>query len=215
MSSATMARAPRRSAYQDLAADAKAAVITIVVLAILGAALGLVWQAWSPPGPVAAVQSGGIQAGESESWAAADGRFALIAAVVGLLAGVLAWAVRANRGPLIVLGLTAGGFVGSALTDIAGHLVRGDGNTYSCGSQTGKCIDHLPLTVHLHALLLVESMLAVLAYGLLVAFAARDDLGRPDPRHEQYSVRAGDQPDDGRGYGDSPGAFQQGDFPAQ
>jgi hypothetical protein len=216
MTTDTMAvRSARRRAQLDLAADAKAAVIMILVLGVLGAALGLVWQWWSPPGPVAAVESGGIQAGESEAWAAADGRFAVIAAGVGLLAGIIAWSVRTNRGPLLLLGLTAGGLVGSALTDVVGHLVRGDGNTYTCGSDTGKCIDHLPLSVHLHALLLVESMIAVLAYGLLVAFAARDDLGRPDPLHEQYLIRTRHQADDGQRDGDGPGALQQGNLPPQ
>ena len=212
----TMGRVARaRSARQDLATAAKASVVTIVVLGVVGAGLGLVWQVWSPPGPVAAIESGGIQAGESEAWAASDGRFAVIVAGVGLLAGLLAWAARASRGPLLVLGLTAGGFVGSVLTDLVGHLVRGNGNTYPCGSETGKCIDHLPLSVHLHALFLVESMIAVLVYGLLVAFAARDDLGRPDPVHDRLSVRAGGEPDYGGGYRDGAGPYQQRDLPPQ
>jgi hypothetical protein len=58
--------------------------------------------------------------------------------------------------------------------------VRGGGTHYSCGA--GTCVDHLPLTVHMHGLWFVEAFLAVLVYGLFVAFAVADDLGRPDPK---------------------------------
>jgi hypothetical protein len=114
-----------------------------------------------------------------------------------------------------VWALTIGGLAGAAITDLVGHLIRGPGNDYTCGSETGKCIEHLPLSVHMHALLLLEPLLAVLAYGLLVAFTARDDLGRPDPVRGRISVPAGDDPQHGWGHRDAAGALQQRDFPAQ
>jgi hypothetical protein len=206
---------PARHADDGGAAGVRLAVGLVVVLVVVGAVLGLVWQAWSPPGPLAAVQAGGIQADETEAWAAGDGRFAIIALAVGLLAGLLVWFVRGLRGPLGVLALMTGGLAGAAVTNAIGHVVRGPGTTYSCGSDTGRCIEHLPLTVHMPALYLLEPLAAVLVYGLLVAFAARDDLGRADGWRRPASVPAGRDPQDGWGYRDGAGALQQGDLPTK
>lgn len=164
----------------------KAAAAVVVALSVLGAVLGLIWAAWSPPGPLGAVLSAGIQADESEAFVAGDGRFALIVAIVGLAAGFAAWylpRIRRARGPYVAIGLALGGVCGAALTEWIGYLVRGEGTHFHCNSETGTCISHLPLTVHMHALLLVEAVLAVLVYSLFVAFAVEDDLGRPDPGH--------------------------------
>jgi hypothetical protein len=166
-------------------AQLRAGAVVTVALAVLGAALGLVWQAWSPAGPAGAVLSAGVQPDETEAWVAGDAHYALIGVVVGLLAGIAAWylpALRRVRGPYVAGALAVGGVVGALLTDLVGWAVRGDGSSYSCG--VGSCIDHLPLTVHMHGLWFVEAFLAVLGYGLFVAFAVADDLGRPDPQRE-------------------------------
>jgi len=93
-----------------------------------------------------------------------------------------------------------------------GWAVRGDGSDYTCGA--GTCIDHLPLTVHMHGLWFLQAFIAVLGYGLFVAFAVADDLGRPDrqsgapatppgPEPVASSVGPQHQPQDGGGYGDA------------
>lgn len=152
-------------------------------LLVVGAVLGLVWAGWSPPGPRGALLDAGTQADETEAFAAADGRFALLTAVVGILAGVLAWYLRAQRGSLVALALGAGGLGGSLLTDAVGRWVRGQGPEYSCGpSGRFRCSAHLPLEVQMLGLLFLEAALAVLVYSLFVAFAVDDDLGRPDQR---------------------------------
>jgi hypothetical protein len=173
-------------------------------LAVIGAVLGPVWEAWSPPGPVGAVLPAGIQADENEAFVAGDGRFVLITGLVGLAAGIVAWRVgrlRLARGPYVALGLGVGGLAGAAFCELVGNLVRGSGRTFSCSAASGRCIDHLPLTVHMHALLLAEPIAALLVYNLCVAFAAADDLGRPDPvgavsgrpqDHPQQAGRDGD-----------------------
>jgi hypothetical protein len=136
----------------------------------------------------------------------------VIVASIGLLAALLAWALRpANRGPLVQLALCVGGFVGAVLTAWIGHLVSGG----TVDGKAGTTIAHIPLSLHMRGLALVEPAVAALVYGLFVAFAARDDLGRDDPVRERVSVRAGDDPQDGGGYGDAPRALQQSDFPPQ
>jgi hypothetical protein len=196
----------------DRRAELRHCAVVIVVLCVGGALLGLLWQAWSPPGPFGVVLPAGIEADETEAWAAGDGRFAFITAAVGVLAGLVVWFVRRARGPNVVLALTAGGLAGAALTEWIGHLVRGSGRTLPCGSPTGKCIDHLPLEMHMTGLLLLEPLIALLIYALFAAFAARDDLGRPDPVREQVLVGAGEHPQDGGGDGDAARPPQEGDF---
>jgi hypothetical protein len=159
----------------------RAAGLAAGALALLGAVLGPIWAAWSPPGPIGIQLSGGVQPDETEAWIAGDGRFAIIAIVVGLLAAILAWylpVLRRARGPYVLLGLAVGSIVAAGLTDLIGWAVRGDGSTYHCGA--GTCFEALPLTVHMHGLWFLQAFVAVLGYGLFVSFAAADDLGRPD-----------------------------------
>jgi hypothetical protein len=214
-----MTVAPSRAAVgSDRTAQLRAGAIVIGVLAVVGAALGLVWQAWSPPGPFGIVLTHGIQADETEAFVGSDGRFALITVIVGLLAGGAAWLVRPMRdvrGPYLAIALAVGGAVGAALTELVGYLVRGSGTTFTCAA--GRCIDHLPLTVHMHALLLAEAIAALLVYTLCVAFAVADDLGRPDLRDGDVATPPppppppppsfGPQPDPQQAWGhrDSPG----------
>lgn len=195
--------------------DLRFAVLLAACLAVLGALLGLVWTAWSPPGPRAIVLSPGVlEPDETESFVAGDGRFLLITAVVGLLAAVLAWRRVANRGPLVLLALGGGALAGSLLTELVGHLTGG--GTFEGAPNT--LIEALPLSLHMQGLLFVEPAVATLVYGLFVAFATRDDLGRADPVRDSLaaaSVGSRDEPQDGWRYGNAAGALQQGDLPPQ
>ena len=204
--------------------DLKTAGVVVAALAVLGAVLGLVWAAWSPPGSTAIVLGGGVfqVIDETENQIAGDGRFLIIVSAVGLVAALLAWFVRpGNRGPIMLLGLALGGLVGAALTDLVGHLTGGGsftGKTYRLSDgSTQEVTLRLPLSLHMPGLLFVEAALATLVYGVLTAFAVHDDLGRPDPMRDelaaQRSVRAGEHPQDGGGDRDAASALQQGEFP--
>ncbi len=194
------------------------AVLTVALL-VVGAILGPVWSAWSPPGPRGGVLDAGIQADETENFIAGDGRFALLTGLVGVLAGVLAWYLRRQRGSLVALALGVGGLGGSLLTDWLGHVVRGEGSEYSCGTETGRCVEHLPLSVHTHGLLFLEAALAVLVYSMFVAFAVDDDLGRPDPVRAARLAGCSVGPQGGveqtGGDGDRAGAAQEHDLAPQ
>jgi hypothetical protein len=195
----------------------RAAVFVVLTLAAAGALLGFLWEASSPPGPFGIIYSNGTQPDETEAWAAADGRFGTIVAVVGLIAGVVVWLLRRTRGPYVVLALGAGGIGGAALTEWVGHLVRGAAHTVPCYPPSGRadCAEHLPLALHMAGLLYVEPALAILVYGLLVAFAHHDDLGRPDPVRDRLLVGAANEPDDSWGYGDRAGVPEQRDLAPQ
>jgi hypothetical protein len=161
-------------------ADLRIAGVLAVGLAVLGAVLGFVWSAWSGAQQRAYVIAAGqlYPFDEVETRAAADGRYLVIVAAVGLLAGLLTWLLRsANRGPLVLLGLEIGALGGAALTWWVGYLSGGGTDV----GKTNTIIAHLPLSLHMHGLLFVEPAVAALVYGLFVAFAARDDLGHPDP----------------------------------
>lgn len=180
----------------------------MIALAVLGALLGFVWERWSPAGPRGfVIAPHAVQPDETESFVAADGRFAVICAAVGLVAGLTAWLRRSARGPVTAIALAVGGLAGAGLTDLVGHLRAGG----SADGKTQAVIPELPLWVHMHGLLVLEATVAVLVYGLCVAFAAADDLGRAEPQ----SVRAGDQPEFGGSDRDAPGAYQQPYLPPQ
>jgi hypothetical protein len=190
-------------------AELRAGAAIVLALALIGVLLGLVWFWWSPPGPVGVVIAPhAVQPLESETFAATDGRFAVLTGVVGLLAGVLLWFARPVRGPVAALALAAGGVVGALLTDGVGRLLdngRGDG-------PVDTVLRHLPLRVHMPGLWVLEALLALLGYGICVAFAHDDDLGRVDPGR---SVRMGDEAQHGWRDGDRPGALDQPDLAPQ
>lgn len=196
--------------------DLPQAMRTVIALAAIGAILGIVWAAWSPPGPQAQVLGHGeFIVDETEAFVAADGRFLVLAVIVGLVAAVLAWTDRAHRGPAVVGGLVLGGIAGSLLMELVGHLFGGGSfhGTQFPGTDV-YLTARMPLSLHMQGLLLVESVVASLVYGVLVAFAAADDLGRPDP-YRSSSVDPGDHPQDGWRNGDAAGALQQGDLAPQ
>ena len=194
----------RWASRQDLVAGAR----LVAALAGLGVLLGVLWQWWSPPGPLGYVNAPHvIQPDETEAFIAGDGRFAVICAATGLIAGVAAWCVRSARGPVTALALGVGGLLGSLLTGVVGRVLAGGTGS----GKTNTILHELPLSVHMRGLLVLEAALAVLVYSLCASFAARDDLGRPESR----SVGIRDEVQHGGGDRDTPGALQQPYLPPQ
>jgi len=195
---------PRRPWFP--AAELREAAVVVAVLAVVGALLGIVWQWWSPPGPLAGVLPGHlIQPDETEAMIAADGRYAVIVAAVGLVAGVAVWFRRGLRGPSAALALGVGGLAGSLLTEFVGRALDGG----KSDGPVNTLIRHLKLDVHLHGLRVLEPVLAILTYSLIVAFAPTDDLGRAD------SAEAEGHPQHAGSDRDAPSALQQPQLPPQ
>jgi hypothetical protein len=147
----------------------------VAALALVGVPLGLIWQAVSPRSAGLVLQSGAIIPDETEALIGADGWFALLTGVVGLIAALVVWTRRSWRGPATVVALALGGVVGALVTALVGHVTGG-------GQSTGRAgaLITLPVSLHATGLLFFQAAVAVLVYGLLVAFTTRDDLGRTD-----------------------------------
>jgi hypothetical protein len=158
----------------------------VAALALVGVPLGLIWQAVSPRSAGLVLQSGAIIPDETEALIGTDGWFALLTGVVGLIAALVVWTRRPWRGPATVVALALGGVVGALVTALAGHLTGG-------GQSTGKAgaLITLPVSLHATGLLFFEAAIAVLVYGLLVAFTTRDDLGRTDAPHPEPTDQPG------------------------
>ena len=154
--------------------DLRAAASLAGALVVLGLVAGLLWAAISPHGSGVVVTKTEIIPFEQENWIAADGRFAVITAVIGLVAGLVAWFWRSRRGPVLVAGLGVGAIVGSALTALVGRAV-------SSGHSTGAVNSgiRLHIVLHAHGLIAIEGVVALAAYLGGVLFAGPDDLGRP------------------------------------
>ncbi|MDP9117368.1 MAG: DUF2567 domain-containing protein [Actinomycetota bacterium] len=187
----------------------------VAVMIVVGAVLGALWQWWAPPGPLGLVIAPHtIQPDETESFVAGDGRFAIIGAATGLVAGIWVWRITRWRGPVSAFALAIGGVAGAVVTERVGHALAGGRDA----GAVNTVISHISLTVHMGGLRLVEAAAALLTYGLLVAFAPADDLGRGQPPGsavEVGSVGLGDHPEHRWGDGDGAGALQQTDLPSQ
>lgn len=195
-----MAYAPVEPAVQRADAgtvnDVVVAVVITVGLALVGALAGLVWMAWTPARPPAQVLGGGRYVpDETEAFIAGDGRFLVVTTVVGLGAALIAWFTRRqNRGVAVSFALVVGGLVGAALTELVGHLTGGGSATgrvvTASSGQQFRLTQHLPLSLHVSGLLVIEAALAVLVYGMLAAFTVHDDLGHLDPVRERVQRAA-------------------------
>lgn len=157
----------------DVAGDLRAGGAVVGVLAVLGVLAGAVWGLASPHSLGYVARPGVVIPNETEQFIGADGRFVLITAIIGLIAGALCWSWRARRGPLLALGLAVGGFVSAILTALVGHLVAGG---HASGAVNARLT--LPVTLHARGLLALEAGLALLVYLAGTLISGPDDLGR-------------------------------------
>ena len=114
-----------------------------VVLAILGAPLGLLWKALAPVVPLIKVEGGArLTEPQPEEYVAADGWFTLLGLGFGIVAAILVWLlVRRSRGPAVLLGVAVG-TVGAALVAWwIGTLGHGDFEGLVASAPVGTPID--------------------------------------------------------------------------
>jgi hypothetical protein len=152
--------------------DLGPAAAVLVVLAAVGALLGLWWQHISPRTKGFVYLPHAVIPDEKEAFVASDGRYLLMTGAVGIVVAVAAWLWRSTRGPAVGLALVVGGLLGALLTDFVGRLTGGGHD-----DGTVNAVITLPIRVHARGLLLIEPALAALVYSACALFAKRDDLG--------------------------------------
>jgi hypothetical protein len=171
---------PRRSPWRPSRAELRTAAATVLALAAVGALLGVLWAQIAPRLAFRVVQPGRALpvVPEAEEYVAADGRFVLLTVAAGVLAGLVCWALRSTRGPVVLLALALGGLLGAVLTWRVGLLL---GPGYGPGElqEVGRTV-YPPLELNALAALVAEPFAAVLVYLLGVGFSRRNDLGRGD-----------------------------------
>jgi hypothetical protein len=143
---------------------------------IAGVLAGLVWRAWSPHS-VSYLLSGAtgkpafVVPAETESQIAGDGRFVLLSIGLGLVFGLVAWRLRAHRGPVVLAALAVAGVLSSVLARTVGELLPS-------GSPARRVDTAFAPQLSLHSLpaLAVQAFFAVLVYTALVGLSSDPEL---------------------------------------
>nr|WP_246497398.1 hypothetical protein [Sphaerisporangium rubeum] len=171
--------------------------MTVGVLAVLGAAGGLLWSAVAPRTPYVVTAAGPrLTDPMTQSLIAADGWFALITGVAGLASGVAAYLLARRGRPLALLtGLAAGGLLAGRLaltvgTSVGSASVQAAGpGSAAVGSTVGV------LTVTAAGVLLCWPLVAVAVFGILES----TDGYRDSPLRRPHAGEDGGPPGPGHG----------------
>jgi hypothetical protein len=161
------------------------AVLTALVVAVLGAPLGVLWHFVSPTVPLIDAGQSGIVVNDPspEEYIASEGWFTLLGFGFGLVVAIVAWmALRRHRGPGLLLGVTVGA-LGAAV--VAWQLGRQIGlGAYERWRDTAAsgATYHAPPDLHAHGTLLVPAFAAVIVMTLLAGWSNDPELDRPGAR---------------------------------
>jgi uncharacterized membrane protein YeaQ/YmgE (transglycosylase-associated protein family) len=150
------------------------------LVAVLGLPLGWIWSRLAPPQRMRVVTPDQqVVPLTAESWHRFDDLavFLLIGLVAGLLVGVVAWLLRARRGPVMLLGAVLGSLVGAWLAMRMGTAFAEARFPFPDSAELGAVVERAPVLETGWALL-AQPLTTAFAYGTLAAWNARDDLGR-------------------------------------
>ncbi|WP_433798366.1 DUF2567 domain-containing protein [Actinomycetospora sp. CA-084318] len=180
----------------ELRADLRPTLLTMLVVALAGVLLGLLW-ALIAPGQATVTTAAGASsplAAESDHVFDATAIFFLLATAYGVVVGTLAWRRVDRRGPVTLLGVgvatTAGAwvaaFVGTALagplTDrspIGVLLDRAEATgSATAGAPIPATLSTVPATIGSFWTVLGAGLGAVLAYLLCAIALGEDDMSR-------------------------------------
>ncbi|WP_336209148.1 hypothetical protein [Nonomuraea sp. LPB2021202275-12-8] len=183
-----------------MAREVRAFAITVLSLAALGIPAGLLWSALSPRPPYQLTEKASVLADPStQTLIAADGWFATITGGLGLACGALAWFLSRRRQLPTLLGLCAGGVLGSFLTLWAGTTFTLGVTTIEASAAPGVTLVAGPLGLTAKGVLVSWPLLAVGLFGLLEGMHGyrESPMRRPygiDPRAPADPYRIGDPP---------------------
>ena len=188
---------PPASAYwrgwPEVRADLRTSVRLILALAVAGVPAGLAWWGLAPRADFRITDAGPEPLGSpsDELLVADDVVFVLVLAVVGLIAGAVAWRLRKRRGVATVVALAFGAVATSMVAWQVGELL-GVGPTEAQIADVGAVVT-TSLTLGSPAAVAIAPFMAVLAYVLAVLTVHDDGLGRTgaDPRAGNLPSAAG------------------------
>ncbi|HEY0637484.1 MAG TPA: DUF2567 domain-containing protein [Pseudonocardiaceae bacterium] len=171
---------PRRRAPVFTMGDLLGAVSVLSLVSLLGLPLAWVWSRLAPPQRSLVQEGGALAALPPESQHRFDDLaiFLLLGLAAGVLCGVGVWMLRQRRGPLALLGLTAGSLV-------AAWLAMRTGVSFADGRFAEAVRVAAPGSVVAVAprlesgwVVVAQPLAAALTYGVAAAVNGLDDLGR-------------------------------------
>ena len=161
-----------------LRAERRAGLLVVLGCAVGGVLVGVVWRLVVPLAVLEKDATGVLQVGGAETEVAADGWFAVCAALAGVLAAVAA-ALLLRSGRLgAVVGLTLGGLVGALVAWRVGLLLSPPEITASAKeARVGDTFEG-PLRMSAYGVLLAWPMAAVITFFAIVAGLDVESYGR-------------------------------------
>jgi len=173
-----------------------AAAITLGVVAVVGAPLGLLWAAVAPGVPIIKTDDGGAVFANPnpEEFIAADGWFTIMLFSLGVVASLVSWfGFRRYRGPLTLVALALGGVGASILAWQVGRRIGlDDYRAHALAAAPGELLSRPPdlraggfttlwdVVPFIRGDLLIATFGAVIVYTLLAGWSRTASL-RPEP----------------------------------
>lgn len=162
-------------------ADLLAATLAMVLLAVVGVLLGVLWQ-WVTPGAIVAMTADGPVHADptSERYFADDGWFALLGGAAGVFVGLACWVlVPRHRGPLVMLGMAAGCLLGAVVAwQVGRHIGLAAFRDFLESAPAGRTFRR-PARLAALGVLGVQGFAAVFTYTLLAGWSQTPTLRRP------------------------------------
>ncbi|MCF6475854.1 hypothetical protein FAF44_47075 [Nonomuraea sp. MG754425] len=148
--------------------EVRAFAVTVLTLAALGVAAGLLWSGLTPRAPYQVTERGTILADPTtQALIAADGWFAVITGGLGLLCGGVAWFAARQWMLPVLIGLCAGGVLAAFLTLWTGSTFTLGAVTVEASAVPGAKIVPGALKLTANGVLVSWPLLAVGFFGLL------------------------------------------------
>jgi hypothetical protein len=158
-------------------------VVVLVVMAVAGLLLGLLWAWLAPKVPLVSTDKAVfLKDTEGEEAAAAEGTFVLLGAAFGLVSGAVVFWLHRRGGVPLVVALLLGGLFGSWLGWMAGGWFGPASDVVAHAKAVGSgVVFDAPLKLEAKGALLAWPFVAVLVHlGLTALWGVRD----PEPEFE-------------------------------
>ncbi|MFE4369976.1 ABC transporter permease [Streptomyces sp. NPDC056835] len=165
--------------------ELRQAVVVMVVVAVSGLALGLLWLWLSPRIPLISDETAVfLKDTEGEEAIAGDGTFLLLALAFGVVSAALVFVFRRRGGIPLVVGLALGGLLGAVLAWRIGVWFGPTSDVVAHARAVGKGVTFdAPLELNAKGALLAWPIAAMVVHLALTAlFGPRD----PEPRWEDW-----------------------------